>query len=146
LLGLEDWRVDSFYCALHLDYLKKTYWKTKYSISFPRLRPAEGVQEPNHPVSDRDLVQLIAAWRLLDENLELSLSTREAPNFRDGVLPLGITTMSAGSKTNPGGYAVAPQALEQFEVSDERTPEEVAEAIRRAGYVPVWKDWDTVLS
>jgi 2-iminoacetate synthase len=144
LLGLEDWRVDSFFTALHLNYLEKTYWKTKYSVSFPRLRPAVGCQQPNHPMSDKELVQLICAWRIFNENLELSLSTRESPTFRDHAVKLGITSISAGSKTNPGEYANHFHALEQFEVSDERTPSEVAAMLESQGYEPVWKDWDKV--
>lgn len=142
LLGLEDWRVDSFFCALHLDYLQKTYWQTKYSISFPRMRPAEGIIEPNVIVTDKNLVQLMCAYRLLNEDVELSISTRESEKFRNNVIPLGVTSMSAGSKTNPGGYAVEPESLEQFEISDERSLKEIAELITNAGYEPVYKDWD----
>ena len=142
LLGLEDWRTDSFFCALHLDYLQKTYWQTKYSISFPRMRPAEGIIEPNVIVSDKELVQLICAYRLFNEDVEISLSTRESENFRNNVIPLGITSMSAGSKTNPGGYAVEPESLEQFEISDERDTATIAQLIRNHGYEAVWKDWD----
>lgn len=145
LIGLEDWRVDSFFTALHLNYLERKYWKTKYSISFPRLRPFSGGLTPKVEMSDKELVQLICAYRLFDEEVELSLSTRESEKFRDNVLKLGITTMSAGSKTNPGGYAVEPQSLEQFEISDERSPAVIAEMIRNQGYEPVWKDWDMVL-
>jgi 2-iminoacetate synthase len=152
LLGLSDWRTDSFFTALHLDYLERAYWKTRFSLSFPRLRPidvlgASGVQSRDFGtcMSDRDLVQLICAYRLLNPNAELSLSTRESPRFRDHVIQLGITSLSAGSKTNPGGYVVEPQSLEQFEISDERSPAEVATMIRRAGYEPVWKDWDPTL-
>ena len=144
LLGLEDWRTDSFFTALHLDYLEKTYWQTKYSISFPRLRPFSGGLPPKVDMSDRELVQLICAYRLFDEEVELSLSTRESENFRNNIIKLGITSISAGSKTNPGGYAVEPQSLEQFEISDERTPQEIAEMIKSQGYEPVWKDWDRV--
>ncbi|GIV40485.1 MAG: thiamine biosynthesis protein ThiH [Thermonema sp.] len=145
LIGLEDWRTDSFFVALHLDYLKRRYWQTKYSISFPRLRPHEGEFEPKVHITDRELVQLICAYRLLDGDVELSLSTRESPKFRDHVLKLGITSMSAGSRTNPGGYAVDPQTLEQFETDDTRSPQEVAAMIRRQGYEAVWKDWDASL-
>jgi len=146
LFGLEDWRTDSFFTALHLDYLERTYWQTKYSLSFPRLRPAEGQLQPKVEMSDRELVQLICAYRLLNEEVELSISTRETPAFRDNIIRLGITSISAGSKTNPGGYAVAPESLEQFEISDERTPEEIAVMLRRQGYEPVWKDWDAALT
>ncbi|MDV3948861.1 2-iminoacetate synthase ThiH [Elizabethkingia anophelis] len=144
LLGLEDWRVDSFFNALHIDYLQKQYWQTKFSVSFPRLRPAEGIIEPNFIMSDRDLLQLICAYRIWNEDLEISVSTRENENFRNHVIPLGVTTMSAASKTNPGGYAVDPQSLEQFETSDERSMEEVKNIIRNSGYDPVMKDWDKV--
>ncbi len=145
LLGLEDWRTDSFFCALHLEYLQKKYWQTKYSISFPRMRPAEGIIEPNVIVSDRELLQLICAYRLLNENVELSISTRESEKFRDHVVNLGATSMSAGSKTNPGGYAAEPESLKQFEISDERRVEEFIAVITTNGYEAVWKDWDPVL-
>jgi len=93
-------------------------------------------------MSDKELVQLICAWRLFNENLEISISTREEPAFRDNVISLGITSLSAGSKTNPGGYSSAPDSLEQFEISDERSADEIAQVIRQRGYEPVWKDWD----
>jgi 2-iminoacetate synthase len=142
LLGLEDWRTDSFFNALHLDYLQRAYWQTKYAVSFPRLRPAEGVIESKFSMTDKDLTQLICAYRLWNEDLEISMSTRENENFRNHIIPLGITSMSAGSKTNPGGYAVDPQSLEQFEISDERSASEIATMISDKGYEPVWKDWD----
>lgn len=145
LIGLEDWRTDSFFTALHLDYLEKRYWKSKYSLSFPRLRPFSGGLEPKVEMTDRELVQLICAYRLFNEEVELSISTRESTIFRDHVISLGITAMSAGSKTNPGGYAVEPGSLEQFEISDERSPEEIASMLRSKGYEPVWKDWDHAL-
>ena len=142
LFGLEDWRVDSFYTALHLKYLQKTYWKTKYSISFPRLRPHQGDVQPKVEMTDSDLVQLICAYRLLDEDVELSMSTRESETFRNNIIKLGITSISAESKTNPGGYAVAPETLEQFEISDERNTDTIKKMIQNQGYEVVWKDWD----
>ncbi len=142
LFGLEDWRVDSFYTALHLKYLQKTYWKTKYSISFPRLRPHQGDVQPKLEMMDADLVQVICAFRLLDEDVELSMSTRESEHFRNNIINLGITSISAQSKTNPGGYVVDPQSLEQFEISDERSTDEVKQMIEAQGYQVVWKDWD----
>ncbi|WP_291870803.1 2-iminoacetate synthase ThiH [Maribacter sp.] len=142
LFGLEDWRVDSFYTALHLKYLQKAYWKTKYSISFPRLRPHEGEVQPKVEMTDSDLVQLICAYRLLDEDVELSMSTRESEVFRDNIIKLGITSISAESKTNPGGYSVEPQSLEQFQISDERSTADIAKMIKSQGYEVVWKDWD----
>ncbi|MDO9341645.1 MAG: 2-iminoacetate synthase ThiH [Bacteroidales bacterium] len=142
LLGLEDWRTDSFFCALHLDYLQKKYWQTKYSVSFPRIRSAQGAFAPNVLVSDRDLVQLICAYRLINEDVELSISTRESEQFRNNIIRLGITSMSAGSKTNPGGYAVDTKSLEQFVISDERSAHQIAKFISSINYEPVWKDWD----
>ncbi|MEA5403377.1 2-iminoacetate synthase ThiH [Arcicella sp. DC2W] len=141
LIGLEDWRTDSFFTALHLDYLEKQYWQTKYSISFPRLRPFSGGLEPKVVMSDAELVQLICAYRIFKEEVELSISTRENEIFRNNIIKLGITAMSAGSKTNPGGYVVEPESLEQFEISDERSPEVIAKMIEQQGYEPVWKDW-----
>ncbi|CAL1521211.1 2-iminoacetate synthase ThiH [Chitinophaga sp. MM2321] len=146
LIGLEDWRTDSFYTALHLQYLEKKYWQTKYSISFPRLRPFSGGLTPKVAMNDRELVQLICAYRLLNQEIELSISTREVAVFRDHIIRLGITAMSAGSKTNPGGYAVDQQSLEQFEISDERSAAAIAAMLRGQGYEPVWKDWDKVFS
>lgn len=143
LIGLEDWRTDSFMCASHLDYMTNTYWKTKYSISFPRLRPFSGGLEPKVNMSDRELVQLICAYRIFNEDVEISLSTRESENFRNNIIKLGITSISAGSKTDPGGYASDENNLEQFEISDDRSPQKIAEMIRNTGYEVVWKDWDT---
>jgi 2-iminoacetate synthase len=142
LFGLEDWRVDSFYTALHLKYLQKNYWRTKYAISFPRLRPHQGEVQPKVEMTDTDLVQLICAYRLLDEDVELSMSTRESEVFRNNIIKLGITSISAESKTNPGGYTVAQESLEQFEISDERNTEEIKQMIKSQGYEVVWKDWD----
>ena len=146
LLGLEDWRVDSFFNALHIDYLQKQYWKSKYSVSFPRLRPAEGIIEPNFIMSDKDLLQLICAYRIWNEDLEISISTRENEKFRDHIISLGATAMSAASITNPGGYAVDKESLEQFETSDERSMEEIKNIIKKTGYDPVMKDWDAAYS
>ncbi|MBW3518590.1 2-iminoacetate synthase ThiH [Flavobacterium sp. NKUCC04_CG] len=142
LLGLEDWRTDSFFNALHIDYLQKNYWQTKYSVSFPRLRPAEGTVAPNFIMHDKDLVQLICAYRIWNEDLEISISTRESELLRNHIIGLGTTSMSAGSKTNPGGYAVDQTSLEQFEICDNRTTHEIAALIKSLGYEPIWKDWD----
>lgn len=145
LLGLEDWRVDTFFTALHIDYLKKKYWKTRYSVSFPRLRPNAGNFQPPYQISDKELVQIICAYRLYDENLEMTLSTRESSKFRDHAIKIGITSMSAGSKTYPGGYSLYPEQLEQFEVGDNRTPSEIINIIKKQGYEPIWKDWDNII-
>lgn len=144
LIGLEEWRTDSLAVATHLRYLQKEYWRTRYSISFPRLRPCEGSVEPKSPMSERQLVQLMCAYRLLEPDVELSLSTRESAHFRDNVMALGVNTMSAASSTQPGGYADPEQrALEQFSINDERSVTDVAAAIKAQGLEVVWKDWDT---
>jgi len=141
LIGLEDWRTDSWFTALHLNYLENKYWKTKYSISFPRLRPAEGFENPYLNMTDKQLVQLICAYRIFDPDVELSISTRESGVFRDNIISLGITSISAGSKTNPGAYANSNNSLKQFEISDNRSPKEFAKVIKEKGYEVVWKDW-----
>ena len=144
LLGLEDWRGEALMMARHLRYLQKKYWRSRYSINFPRLRPSESGFKPNFIVSDRDIVQLSCAFRIFDHDLDISFSTRENPLFRDSIIGLGVTSLSAGSKTEPGGYSHPKEALEQFEVSDSRTPKEVEAAIRERGYDAVWKDWDSL--
>ncbi len=147
LIGLDDWRTECFHVAAHLDYLQRRYWQTKYSVSFPRLRPCEGAAPPKSIMTDRQLVQLICAYRLLNPDVELSLSTRESRLFRDSVLPLGITSISAGSKTQPGGYSQATdKALEQFEIDDDRSPDEMAKLVKSLGLEVVWKDWDRAIS
>ncbi|MDR2774909.1 MAG: 2-iminoacetate synthase ThiH [Tannerella sp.] len=146
LIGLEDWRTDATMMAAHLRYLQKMYWQTRYSISFPRMRPHEGETfRPNVVMTDRQLAQLIFAFRIFDHDVELSLSTREDSRFRDHMATLGVTSLSAGSKTDPGGYAVYRKELEQFAVNDDRTPDEVLDAIKKQGYEVVWKDWDLSL-
>ena len=142
LYGLSDWRTEAWFLGLHLRYLERTYWKTRYSISFPRLRPHAGNDIEVTPFGERDLVQAICAFRLWSNEVELTLSTRERPHFRDHAVRLGITSMSAGAKTNPGGYSSEPDSLEQFAVNDERSPAEVAAFLNSIGYQPVWKDWD----
>lgn len=152
LLGLGDWRLDSLYLALHLRYLQQHYWLSRYSMSFPRLRPCAGgladqiLQQASETlISDKQLVQLICAWRLFDPELELSLSTRESAHFRDNVVPLAITSISAGSRTAPGAYADATASLEQFSTDDQRTAQQVAASMASRGLQPVWKDWETGL-
>ncbi|QOI57298.1 2-iminoacetate synthase ThiH [Rouxiella badensis] len=144
LFGLSNnWRTDSYMVAEHLFYLQQTYWQSRYSVAFPRLRPCAGGIEPASILDERQLVQLICAFRLFAPDVELSLSTRESPYFRDHVIPVAITTVSAGSKTQPGGYAEDDKPeLEQFEPHDNRPPARVAEALTQAGLQPVWKDWD----
>jgi len=174
LFGLADWRFEALSVAAHADYLLRHCWKAQLTISLPRLRPCAGQFEPLTQMSDRDLVQAVCAFRLMFPDVGIVLSTREPARLRDGLLPLGITLMSAGSHTEPGGYTGAGkehlhrtergrivelgssewaagdgtgrQATEQFNIADDRSPREVAERIRRLGYEPVWKDWDAALT
>jgi 2-iminoacetate synthase len=142
LFGLSDWRTDAYYTAMHLNYLEKKYWQTKYSISFPRLRPCAGMAQFDEIMTDRQLVQLICAFRLLNQELELSISTRESEVFRNNIIKLGITSMSADSKTDPGGYANPKKNLEQFEIDDKRSTNDIINMLKSNGYEAVWKDWD----
>jgi 2-iminoacetate synthase len=141
LLGLHpDWRADVIAVALHARALLRRWWRCEVAVSLPRLRPAAGGFSPARSVTDAEFVQALCALRLCLPDVGISLSTRESPAFRDGAFRLGVTAMSAGSHTEPGGYAGPSEAEPQFEVSDTRDPSEVAAMLRSAGYEPVWKD------
>lgn len=142
LLGLSDWRTEGLSIAHHLQWLRKQFWSTAFTVSFPRMRPAAGEFEALQPVSERELSQLIFALRLFDPDVGLLVSTREEARYRDGMIGLGPTRYSAGSCTAPGGYGAAESEGEQFSVGDQRSLEEVCAAIRRKGFDPVCKDWD----
>jgi 2-iminoacetate synthase len=163
LFGLWDWRDEAMALAAHLEHLQRRCWKAQITVSLPRLRPAAGGFEPTHPLEDREFVQVLCALRICFPQTGIVLSTREAPRFRDGLIPLGITMMSAGSHTEPGGYTGAGRealhqtirgratpaentegagATEQFMISDSRPAAEMVNALRRQGYEAVWKDWD----
>jgi 2-iminoacetate synthase len=176
LYGLADWRYEALSLAAHTDYLLRHCWKASITISLPRLRPCAGEFQPLTHMGDRELAQVICAFRLMFPDVGIVLSTRETPKLRDGLLPLGVTMMSAGSHTEPGGYTGAGKekihhtergrivelasgasewaatagnatnATGQFEIADDRSPGEVAELIRKLGYEPVWKDWDAALT
>ncbi len=142
LLGLADWRLEGLALGIHLAWLRKQYWRTALTVSFPRLRPAAGGFAPLLNVSERDLTQMVFALRIFDQDVGLLMSTREEARYRDGMLGLGPTRLSAGSCTAPGGYANADSGGEQFSVGDERSLVEVCAAIRKIGLDPVRKDWD----
>ena len=170
LFGLGDWRREAISLAAHAEYLLRHCWKAQLTLSLPRLRPCAGEFQPPSPMSERDLVQLVCALRLLLPDAGLVLSTRESAKLRDGLIPLGITMISAGSHTEPGGYTGAGReklhhtlrgrmvelaegasewssgATGQFDIADDRSPAEVADLLRRLGYEPVWKDWDAALT
>jgi 2-iminoacetate synthase len=164
LLGLADWRQEAICVAAHVEYLLKKCWQSQITVSVPRLRPAAGEFEPVAQVTDRDLVQLICALRLTFPQIGIVLSTREPARLRDGLVPLGVTMISAGSHTEPGGYtgqgkndlhvtkggrrieSEGEHATVQFEIADGRTPAEVANVLGSLGYETVWKDWDEALN
>lgn len=154
LFGLYDWRYEAIATAAHARHLLRHCWKAQVTISLPRIRPAAGGFVPRGLMTDRQLALLIAAIRLFLPHVGIVLSTRESPKLRDGLMLIGVTNMSAGSSTEPGGYSyfdettftpARAQPGEQFHIADERPPEAVAGVIRRHGYEPVWKDFDRSL-
>jgi 2-iminoacetate synthase len=165
LFGLSDWRREALRLAEHVEYLLRRCWRAQITIALPRLRPAAGGFVPSVKLSDRDLIQLLCAFRITFPQIGIVLSTREPAGLRDVLMNLGVTTMSAGSCTAPGGYtgqgqtslhytirgkrseatACANGAEPQFAIDDNRTPKQVAEAISQLGLEPVWKDWDTAI-
>lgn len=146
LIGLEEWRTEMVYLAIHLQFMNKNYWRTKYSLSFPRMRPAAGGYQPNFLMSEKQFAQALWAFRIFDNDVEISMSTRETSNMRDHFITLGVTSISAGSHTDPGGYAHPNIELEQFHVNDDRTPKAIEQMIRNQGYDVIYKDWDSSLN
>jgi 2-iminoacetate synthase len=144
LLGLNDVNTEAFFLALHARYLEKKYWQSSVSVSFPRIRPSESGFQPPFPVTDEELLHVISVLRLYLPDSNLVLSTRESSSLRDRSILYGINQMSAGSKTNPFGYSHdgGGGSGKQFEISDARMPEQMAESLSAAGYDPVFKDWD----
>jgi len=142
LLGLSDWRTEGFFLGLHAGFLQKKYWRSQVTISFPRLRPCAGGYPPPFLINDTAFVQLLCALRIVHADAGLVVSTREGAEFREKLVPLGVTQMSAGSRTEPGGYSNEGAAERQFEIDDSRSPREVAKQLLKLGYEPVWKDWD----
>ncbi len=165
LFGLAEWRSEAIALAEHIEYLLKTCWRALLTVSLPRLRPAAGGFHPRYSFSDRNLIQVLCALRITFPQVGIVLSTRESSAFRDALMPIGVTMMSAGSRTEPGGYTGqgthslhltvkgritqttcgGSKANGQFEVEDNRSPDEVAAAITAKGLEPVWKDWDSAI-
>lgn len=171
LVGLSEWRREIFRLAAHLDHLQRSCWKASFTVSLPRLRPAAGGFQPRHDMSDAEFVQTICAFRVCFPQVGFVLSTREPESLRNALFPLGVTSISAGSHTEPGGYTgegaddvhltvrgrrveldepvaaktCSTPATGQFDISDERSPDEVARHLRRLGLEPVWKDWDPAI-
>jgi len=167
LFGLSDWRLEALRLAAHLEHLYKHCWKATFTVAFPRLRPAAGGFHPLTDFPDYALVQNVAAFRLTFPEVGIVMSTREPAPLRDALAPLGVTIMSAGSHTEPGGYTGAgsddlhltvkgrrveldakpdqARAEGQFGIADERSPATVADQLRALGLDPVWKDWDPAI-
>ncbi len=147
LLGLYDWRFEALALAQHLCYMQQYYWRSKLSVSFNRIKDAVGDFKPAFNVPDTALVQLITSFRCLFPDLGITLSTREPKDIRNHLLKLGVTTLSAESKTVPGGYScVTPNTEAQFDISDKRSLLEIQQELRRQGYEPVFKDWESSLT
>ena len=143
LLGLADWRLETLAMCEHAAHLIKNYWRAQVSFSFPRMRPALNVAEDyKHLVGDKELVQLMLALRLCFADAGIVLSTRESAAFRDNLVRLCVTRMSAGSKTSPGGYSGEEDSTEQFTIDDDRNAAVIDKMIKSAGKETVWKDWD----
>jgi 2-iminoacetate synthase len=141
LLGLApDWRADVLALAAHATFLVRRYWRTEVTVALPRIKPCASGFAPVVPLDDTSYVQALAALRLAEPDAGIVLSTREPAALRDGLVRIAVTHMSAGSSTEPGGYAHPGESQEQFAISDERSPAEVAAMIEAAGYEPVWKD------
>jgi 2-iminoacetate synthase len=141
LLGLAaDWRADVLAVAEHAVWLQREYWRTEVTVALPRIKPSASGFQPLVPVSDAEYVQALAALRLVAPEAGIVLSTREPAALRDGLVRIAVTSMSAGSSTEPGGYSTPGEAQEQFAISDERSPAQVAAMLQAAGYEPVWKD------
>jgi 2-iminoacetate synthase len=141
LLGLHaDWRYVALAVAAHARFLMRHHWRTQVAVSVPRLRPSPAGWQPQDPVGDRDLTQLVCALRLVAPDAGIVLSTRESAELRDGLFRVGVTHVSAGSHTEPGGYEHPDEATGQFEVADLRSPGAVAGRLRELGYDPVWEN------
>jgi 2-iminoacetate synthase len=145
LVGIGEVRSEVFLSGLHARYLQDNFLETEISLSLPRMNPAEGGYQPDFSADDRTFVQFMTALRCYLPRVGLAISTRESAAFRDNLIPLGVTRFSAGSCTGVGGYSDREDAGSlQFAITDERSVAEVVEAIRGAGYQPVYKDWDSI--
>lgn len=145
LLGISDPVGDIISLYRHVKHLRRKYWQAGVTVSFPRVCQQAGGYVPPFPVSERHLAQIILAVRICLPDVPLALSTRERADFRDGMAGIGITKMSAGSRTTVGGYLSPIQLSDgQFHVNDPRGVEAVCEALRRRGLDPVFKNWDKV--
>jgi 2-iminoacetate synthase len=141
LFGLFDWRFEILAMMQHIRHLEQKFAVGPHTISVPRLEPADGSEiavHPPYPVSDVDFRKIVAILRLAVPYTGIIMSTRETPNIRRETFALGVSQISAGSRTNPGGYAEGEQLIEpgQFSLGDHRPLDEVIHDVASLGYIP----------
>ena len=142
LFGLADWRFEILALMQHIRHLEERFGVGPHTISVPRLEPAIGssiASSPPHAVSDVDFRKIVAILRLAVPYTGIIMSTRETPNIRRETFALGVSQISAGSRTNPGGYAEAeanPAESSQFQLGDHRALDDVVRDVAAMGYVP----------
>lgn len=144
LLGLNDWRKEAFFTGLHGQYIEKHYPDVELTLSIPRIRPHAGIFDYVQEVNDKNAVQAMLAYKIFIQRAGINITTREQATFRDHLLPLGVTKMSAGVSTEVGGHLDGEKGEEQFEIADTRSLEDIKQAIISKGYCPVLKDWEPI--
>lgn len=140
LFGLADWRFEILALMQHIAHLEQRFGVGPHTISVPRLEPATGstlASQPPNAVSDIDFRKIVAILRLAVPYTGIIMSTRETPNIRRETFALGVSQISAGSRTNPGGYAEDEKLdSSQFALGDHRALDEVVRDISTLGYIP----------
>jgi 2-iminoacetate synthase len=142
LLGLDDFRKDAFAAGLHAFFIQKKYPHAEIGFSTPRLRPYINNADNNpNDVHEKQLLQVMLAYRLLMPYAGLTISTREKAQFRDNVIGMCATKMSAGVSVGVGGHSEEEKGDEQFEISDPRSVSEVHNMVLSRGLQPVYTDY-----
>ncbi len=141
LFGLGEIKSEAFFSGLHAKYLMDKYLECEISLSLPRINHAEGDFKPKYSLDDRTFLQIMLAYRIYMPMVGINISTRERAGFRDNLVGLGVTKLSAGSKTDVGGYEGKDVSAAQFDISDDRSVNEIVKMIKKRGYQPVFKDW-----
>jgi 2-iminoacetate synthase len=144
LFGLGDIQKEAFFSSIHAKYLMDKYLECEISLSLPRINHAEGDYKPRYKLDDKTFLQIMLAYRIYMPMVGINVSTREKPSFRDNLIGLGVTKLSAGSKTDVGGYEGKDSSTPQFDISDERSVEEIVKVIKQKGCQPVFKDWEMI--
>ena len=149
LLGLADFRKDALASALHVYYLQRKYPHAEYSLSCPRLRPIINNDKINPlDVHEKELCQVLCAYRIFLPFVGITVSSREQKHFRDGIIKIAATKVSAGVSTGIGdheskysGQTEADAGDEQFEISDDRSFDEMYKDVAAEGLQPVLNDY-----